>query len=316
MKKNFINSFLTFSIIFSFILLIIFNVSSSIVSVKNALILWVNNILPTLFPFMFFTSLLSLTNSLDFVVNSLGKIFNKIFKAPLISSYIFIMSSLCGYPMGVALTGEYINKNLITQKQGNKILTFCSQSGPLFVVGTVGICFFDSVKIGIIILIVHLISSLICGLLLRNFNVSNNQEMLLIKNKSDNILYEAMNKSINSILIVGGYIVIFSIIIDLLMALEITQNFIIFLSKFLNIDKNLVRAIIIGMIEMTRGIKELSLLNLNLKTVITITACIISFSGMSIFLQSFALCKMNKKSYFFSKILHTIICLIICLIFL
>ena len=107
-------------------------------------------------------------NSFEFLTQSMGKVFNRVFKAPLISSYIYLMSLLCGYPMGANLVGIFINKGLITQNQGNKILSFSSQSGPVFIVGTVGICFFKSAKIGLIILFLHLLSSIICGLIFRN----------------------------------------------------------------------------------------------------------------------------------------------------
>ena len=140
----------SFLIIIFVILLLLININSTVVSTKNALIMWVNNVVPNMFPFMFFTSLLSFGNSFEFLTQSMGKVFNRVFKAPLISSYIYLMSLLCGYPMGANLVGIFINKGLITQNQGNKILSFSSQSGPVFIVGTVGICFFKSAKIGCI----------------------------------------------------------------------------------------------------------------------------------------------------------------------
>lgn len=314
-KNSNISNILTVLIIFAFIFLIMFNINSSIVSVKNTLILWVNNIVPVLFPFMFLTSLLSLTNGLSFLINTFGLGCEKIFKSHRIGGYILIMSVLCGYPMGATLTGEYINKGVITSEQGNKILTFCACSGPLFIIGTVGVCFFNNYLIGIKIFIFHLISSLLCGLVLRNFLKCPKSNQNISFYHSDNVLYEAMSKAVTNILIVGGYIVIFSIVKDLLFQIQFVDNLLNNLSQLFNIDYNLLKALISGLIEITSGLKSLSLLTLSQKAIITLASCIISFGGICVTMQSLAVCKINKKVFILSKFLQVIINLILCLIF-
>jgi nucleoside recognition membrane protein YjiH len=79
------------------------------------------------------------------------------------------MSVLSGYPVGAKLTADFYEKGLITKGQACRITTFTSTSGPLFIVGTVGIGMFHSAKLGIIILLSHFIGAILNGLIYRKY---------------------------------------------------------------------------------------------------------------------------------------------------
>ncbi|MBQ7308197.1 MAG: hypothetical protein IJW82_06705 [Clostridia bacterium] len=315
-KQKRIMDILSFLIIILVIVLLLVNINSTVVSSKNAMIMWFNNVVPNMFPFMFFTSLLSFGNSFSFLINTIGKVFYKLFKAPLISGYIYLMSLLCGYPTGANLVGIFINKGMITQKQGNKILSFCSQSGPVFIVGTVGVCFNKSVKIGFIILSIHLISSIICGLIFRNFMIEKQNciSVNFVQN-SDNVLYESMNKAVNNVFIVGWFIIIFYIFIDLVLSLKFTSELFCNLGNLLSLSPESIKAIFIAFMEITSGMKALSMTNLNSDILIILSSTLISFGGVSILTQTFAMSNIKKGTYLLTKLTHTFLTLILAIFY-
>ena len=314
-NKKISTDYLLFFVLFAFLLLVLININSSVVSVKNALKLWCESVLPTLFPFMFITALLSSINDSK-IIKLFSSFSNKIFNAPKVSGYIFFMSALCGYPIGAKLCGEYYNKKLLSQTNCNKILTFSALTGPVFCIGTIGLMFFDDTELGINIFVVQLLSAILCGIILRqNFIEKNDCELSFIG--GENILYTAMASSVTNILIVGGYIVIFSIITDLLLKSSAVNFSLNKLANFLNIDCNFLTSLVIGSVEMTRGIKDISLMNINKKTAFVAISFLLSFGGLSVFLQSFAFLGkgIDKSKFFLTKLLQSIISVILSLVF-
>ncbi|MCI6976113.1 MAG: hypothetical protein MR895_02065, partial [Clostridiales bacterium] len=77
-------------------------------------------VLPALFPFFFFTRMLT---GLGFP-ETVGKFFEKpvkfLFHTPPISAYIFFMSVLSGYPIGAKLISEFYKNGVINTEESKK----------------------------------------------------------------------------------------------------------------------------------------------------------------------------------------------------
>ena len=136
------------------------------------------------------------------------------------------------------------------------------------------------------------------------------------KNLSE-ILPNSMSSSITSCLIVGGYIAIFFMIIDLannlnlLMPLNSVLSFI--LSPF-GVDLNTASALTNGIIEISKGCNSLAGLNLPTKLLGTLASFVISFGGFSVFFQSITFlskCKVNMGFYLLQKLTHGLLSAII-----
>lgn len=92
-KKNLISLITIIFIIF----LIIYS-KSNIIAVKNGLELWVNNVVPCLFPFFIATEILCSTNFINFLGNLLEKPVSKLFNVPGEGVFALIMGTISGYP--------------------------------------------------------------------------------------------------------------------------------------------------------------------------------------------------------------------------
>lgn len=238
------------------------------------------------------------------------------------------MSIISGYPVGAKLIADCVENKIITSREANKLAGFCSTSGPMFVIGSVGVGMFVNSTVGIIIFLSHILGAIVNGVVFRKFYVDQNENSKQLKPKSVNydILGESMTNSITSILIVGGYIAIFSMIIDMMIDFKVIQFFQIVFSPLINIlglTAGTSQAILTSFVEITRGCFELSKLNLNLTALSVIATGIITFGGISIFFQSITFLsksKINVKYYLLQKITHTIfacvISWILCLIIL
>ena len=70
------------------------------------------------------------------------------------------ISTVSGYPIGAKLASELRNNNEISRYEAQRLVSFCSTSGPLFMVGAVAIGMFNNPTIGYIMLICHYLGSL------------------------------------------------------------------------------------------------------------------------------------------------------------
>ena len=317
------------------ILLLLIILLSSPVHYSNmfieGLMLFATSVMPGLFPFMFLTRILTNISSIKRLSNKCNKFMQKCFKSPGIGAYTMLLSNISGYPIGAKIIGDLVTNQIVDDCEAKNMLTYSMTSGPIFMIGTVGAIMFRNTKVGIIIMISHLLSNIITGIILCNIKSSKTNRTPLLLNEPilnnskhieiDKILSDSMISSVQSILIVGGFISIFYVFTGILFDLKVINIISIPISKLfeiIGINPQISRGIMSGIIEVTRGIKELSpFFSSYPKIVTSLSSALISFSGLSIIFQSKAFLahtKIKTRFLIFSKSVHAIICFITCLI--
>ena len=77
---------------------------------------------------------------------------------PGVGSFAFIMGIISGYPVGAKIVANFKEQGLCTDVEAERLLSFTNNSGPLFIVGTVGIGFFADTKTGFLLLFTHILA--------------------------------------------------------------------------------------------------------------------------------------------------------------
>jgi len=286
--------FLFFILIFTIIL----NSNNIINSIILSFNICFNNLFPTLIPFILLSNILI---KYDFI-NELSEMFKiittKFFRVNKNCAFAIIMSMISGTPSNSKYLKDLYDNKLISIKDVKKCINFCHFTNPIFIINTIGLTFFNSKKIGLIILISHFISSFILGFIFRNNNI--NMENNITKGNKNNkkfivILNEAIINTANTLLLILG-IITFCLIIT-----SIIDN-------IFNINDNY--KFIYGIFEITQGLKYLSISNFDIKIKAVIASFIISFGGICIHMQVFSILD-NKKirylPYLLSRITHSIL---------
>lgn len=317
-KHNFPNLLFSASIFFIMILIIskpaLF--SKSTISGLN---LFFYSVLPGLFPFMFLTKMLTEIGTVFKISKRFSPLSQKIFGTPGVSLYCFFMSILSGYPIGAKIIYDLYSKNMITEEDAKRMSIFCTTSGPIFVVGAVGVGMLHSFKLGMIIYISHILSSLLCGivynLIFKNKTLSQTKIIFASNTQSKNIFSACLSETVNSLFLVGGYITIFYLISEVLVLLNVFDFLSIIISPIFSkfgMTPQEIKGILYGIVEVTRGTKELSnSINPNILAI----CALISFSGISIIMQSLAFLKSAKiktHSFVISKCVQFILSIFIC----
>ena len=310
--KNFKNNLITM-LVLVVCFIFITNPSLYAKSCLNAISVWGLNVLPMLLPFFIFTRII--VSLCPPKKNVLDKPFKKAYHTPDGSFLIFFLSVISGYPMGAKLISNVYENKYIDNDDALAMLSFCSISGPMFMIGTVGVSIFGSYKAGLIILIANVLACLINGLIFRKKNkealIKDNKidKNIIIEDKfkgdnsvtnkgvevnnSSNILADSVYDSLNSILLVGAYIVLSFLLIDLLKNIGFISNVSSAICSVLHIkDKqNVVESALSGLIEITRGNIDLATTSLSLGAKTVISSGLIGFGGISVLMQSTAFIK-------------------------
>lgn len=301
--------------------LVIFS-KTNLISAKNGLVLWVNSIVPTLFPFFVATELLSHTNFTYYLGKVLNKIMKPIFNIRGEGSFAFIMGIISGYPMGAKIAANFRENNICSKEECERLLSFTNNSGPLFIIGTVGISMFGNSTIGFLLLITHLLASITVGFIFRfwkyNSDFQTNQHTSKVIYNNDislsnlgGIIGNSITSSINTILLIGGFVVLFSVIISILQTshlLELACNCITPIFSFLHIPTNFTSGFISGILELTNGLNIIC--NIPEKKVsinIIMASFLLGLGGLSILLQVWSTISktdLSIKPYFYGKLLH------------
>lgn len=288
---------------------ILTNSDSILKSVNFSFKIWESNIFPSLFPFFVLSELLINYGFVELIAEILKPIMNHLFKINSHSAFVFVMSMISGFPSNAKYTKELYQKGILTESEASKILTFSHFSNPLFILGTVSILFLKNMEAGIIVLSIHYITNIFIGLLFRNYEPSpKEKEKISLKNailkmhqkrmqnkKSfGQILSTAIMNSINTLLLILGTVTVFLVITTII-------------NHSLNIN-TYYQSILNGFVEMTQGLKYISLLQIPLKLKSTITVMILSFGGLSVHMQVISILSDTKIKYlpfFTARILHS-----------
>ena len=134
---------------------------------KNGLSLWATKVLPSLFPFFVATELLCKTNFTYILGKLLNKFMRPIFNVPGEGSIALILGTISGYPIGAKVVCNLKKEKIISKIEAERLIAYTNNSGPLFIIATVGISLFSSKKLGIILLISHILSSIFVGYFFR-----------------------------------------------------------------------------------------------------------------------------------------------------
>lgn len=324
--------FFTLFLIFCMLVFAIYP-QTYIPTAKNGILLFTNNVLPSLFPFFIFTKLLIQLHVLEFDNLKTNACTYKIFGLPSSCLYIFILSILSGYPVSAKLIADLKNENKLSKDEVIRCLALCSTSGPVFILGTVGFTFFANPTAGFILLASHILASLTNGIVFRKFTVKN------VKNdsKNSNLSQQICNKiknsnqstsileafstsileSIRSILVVGGYIILFFIIIQILQNTYILyplQQLLKTICNALHIPADYANALLSGTLELTRGCAELATLP-NFHISLLCISALLGWSGISILMQSLHFlknCKIKARHFLLVKSVQCILNILYC----
>jgi len=323
--KNFYSNLFILLALSFFIINIIKKPTLTINSAKRGLAAWFNILIPSLLPFLFFSEILILLGFVDILGELLEPVIRPFFNISGQGAFPFLMSIISGYPVGAKLTSSLRKKNMISLVEANRLIAFASTSGPLFILGAVAIGMLNNPNLASLMLMPHYLAALSLGFIF-SFYQSNESTRFHRKKKKDYgfshlfqafkysqdrplgvIISKSIQDSTTSIILIGGYVIIYSVIIDLILSSSMTISILSTLSNYFNLSYDLLEALVAGLIEISTACFKVSSLDISLFYKILLLNFFIAWGGFSIQNQALGFIgetDINKNVFLFSRLIH------------
>lgn len=300
------------------IILFVLNINQCISAAIDGCKLWYKAILPTTFPFVVICNLLICYDGISIYSKFLGPLICKPLGLSKNCSFPIAASILCGYPLGAKYCADIYSMGYLEKDEYERLLNIASNVGPLFLIGSVAVSLLNNVYLGYILLVGNYFSTILIGLITkkkRNSNVSSSPSCP--KNKPMNFgsaIKNAVENGLNTTLSIGGFIIIFSVIISLIKSINYISVFFTHLEHIFNLSTGTLYGSFLGSIEITNGCNILSSLPISISLKMSIISFLCSFSGLAIIAQVSSFIShtnINFCRYIFFKIIQGIFSFII-----
>lgn len=314
---------------------LILNPQASFEASLRGLKMWWEIVFPSLLPFLIISELLIGFGVVAFIGVLLEPLMRPLFRVPGVGGFVLAMGMASGFPSGAKLTVRLRKENQITAYEAERLVSFTNSSNPLFIFGAIAVGFFHNAKLGIILALAHYLGNICVGLVMRFYGpyykgkkggrhpkvakraslrraFSELHETRLKNQKPlGKMLGDAVLSSVQTLLMVGGFLILFSVLNSMLALIQVTAILASLVGLFLHvfqISSELSIPLISGIFEITLGGKLTSeVLHIPLMDQVIVTSFFLAFSGLSVQAQVASLLAetdIRFKPFFLARILH------------
>lgn len=289
--------FLVLLAVFSGIAALIIKTEEVAQGVGETLILCVNSVIPSLFPFFIMSGLLVNTGLVSLIGKFLAPVSHRLFKTSGKGAVVFVIGLLCGYPTGAKVTADLCQQGKLTKTEGERLIAFCNNSGPLFVIGAVGGGMIGSRDVGVLLYVIHAISAVLTGIFLSLFSngTVHKDETEYTTTTLGKAFSVSVESAVKSILNVCGYVVFFGCIMAVL--------------------RPLIPSIFTGaLLEVTVGAESIAAANLPTSQMLVLLSGVIGFGGLCVYLQVQGVVSsagLSTRTYLIGKIIQMLISMLL-----
>ena len=282
------------------VILLVKNASNAIVYASDALTICFEMIVPSLFPFFICSGILIYSGFCEILAKAFQFCMYPLFRISPAGSSAFILGIVSGYPLGAITAGELYANSYLSKTEAERLLAFCNNSGPLFILGSVGIAIYTNICYGIALYIAHILAALTVGILFRFYGRNRHSAPPTRMTSPDRSVGEifdiALQNGIRNILTVCGAVLFFSVLSRLVLDILPLSGY--------------ASAIISGLLEFVTGTVKISGLTIPVAQKLVLTSIIVGFAGISVHAQVMAVIAkyhLSLAPYIIGKALHGII---------
>ncbi|WP_338753884.1 sporulation integral membrane protein YlbJ [Bacillus sp. FJAT-52991] len=292
--------------------------------------MWWEIVFPSLLPFFILSEMMIGLGVVNFIGVLLEPLMRPLFKVPGAGGFVWAMAMASGFPSGAKLAARLRLNGELTQTEAERLVCFTNSSNPLFIFGAVSVGFFYNPHLGILLAIAHYTGNLFVGLTMRfygndkknktdytppfsfyNAFSAMHQARLKDRRPLGQLMGDSVLSSVQTLLMIGGFIILFSVINKLLFHLHITSLLATGAAKgfqWLQLPSELTVPFIAGIFEITLGSQMISQVQEStLLQQAIVTSFVLAFSGLSVQAQVasiLATSDIRFHPFFFARILH------------
>lgn len=310
--------------------------SESLRAALKGVSIWWDVLFPSLFPFFVIAELMLGFGLVHFFGTIFDPMMRPLFRVPGIGGFVMAMGFASGYPVGAKLTAGLWKEKMINREEAERLVSFTTSSDPIFLIGAVSVGFFHDVSLAVILAAAHYGSSLLLGFIMR-FHARKAEETPKSEKKMDNkqagflfiralqvmhearikdgrplgkLLTDAVVNSLQLMAVVGGLVVFFSVIMEVLISgklLSVLQLAFGYVLSLFHLPSSLSDALMNGLFEVTLGAKAAANDPSALPLKVAVAAFGLSWAGLSVHAQIISLLSdttLRYRPFLIARIVH------------
>jgi len=271
---------------------------------------WWNIVFPSLLPFFIASDLLMSFGLVKFMGVLLEPVMRPLFNVPGSGSFVLCIGFTSGYPIGAMITARLRSQRLLTRIEAERLISFTNNSSPLFMIVAVSVGMFGRPELGVVIATSHYLANLTLGLALRFYRRGDRERLPKRNPPGRNLFSRAMGEltaaweseerplgkiigdatrnSVHNLLNIGGFIILFAVIIRLFTEAGVIGSLARVLGTVLvplGLSPEVMPSLASGFFEMTIGSKMASESLAPLAQQVAATGMILAWSGLSVHAQ-------------------------------
>ena len=243
-------------------------------------------LIPSLFPFFVLSGFLNRLGLPGLLGSLLAPFASRLFGVSGAGASALLIGLTGGYPAGAAYIADMAKSGSVSKQEAERLLGFCNNSGPAFIVGAVGIGVFGSVKIGLILYGVHILAAFLTGLLFRGKHPCAETQPLQLDSADPALaLVESVRQAVPAILSVCGFALCFTVLFAVLDAGGALSALCETIAVRLHFEPLFVRSLLTGLFELGSGTAALQELRPCPET-LSLAAFLLGWGGLSVHFQT------------------------------
>lgn len=249
------------------------------------LVLWFRHVLPTLLPYMILINVLICTPALHWICRITSTFLCPLLGTSYYGTFAVLTGFLCGYPMGAKTTSDLLNVNKISRSEASYLLSFCNNTSPAFILSYIVAQNLKKSDLCIPFFLILTLTPLMLSFIFRLFyrlpessgsfpqvtpgSFANPSESI-----SDSFLDRCILNAFESVTKVGGYMMMFSVLIQLLASV---------------LPNTIFSLLLYSSLEISTGIRLLASSALYTAEKIILCAALTSFGGWCCIAQTYSM---------------------------
>jgi sporulation integral membrane protein YlbJ len=286
--------------------------SEAIAGAKEGLTLCYNVIVPSLFPFFVLASLVVDLGLCAYLGRTLEKVMRPLFRVSGSCGLALAMGFIGGYPVGARTALQLYQQGQCSKTEAERLLAFCNNSGPAFILGVVGAGVFGSGRVGLLLYLTHAAASLLVGLLFRFYGGRQERRSpaalrpAIQTVRASAAFTGAVVKALQSTLNICAFVLFFSVVLRLLSAYGVLAGVANCLA-LLGVGQEWAKRLVAGLLELSSGVSSLAGTG---REGVSMAAFMLGWAGLSVHCQVLSVLGdsgLSVRPYLAGKLCHGLI---------
>lgn len=275
-------------------------------SAAGGLHVWWEVVFPALLPFFIGGQVLMGLGVVHLLGVFMEPAMRPLFNVPGAGSFVIAMGLASGYPIGAVLTAQMRREGLVTREEAERLMSCANTADPLFMAGAVAVGMFGNARLAGLIMAAHYLGALATGVLMRFYRADAHATPPLGRREGalptralaalaqarerdgrplGRLLGDAVRNSVDTLLLIGGFIILFSVILQMLRETGILAALVTLIGwplGRLGVDPATLPGLVSGIFEITLGTQAVAGADASVLQRVVAAGAVVAWSGLSV----------------------------------